>query len=191
MSETVTISRLSMQPINMGLLDQQCQDRIDLLNQSLAITYSYILLVKTKRYYWDMVGQQLQFLGLYKSWKENCEALTVEIDKIEQQIITLGGNPQGIMEGIARIASVKQQAEKTPVAITIISQLLQDHEKIVGKLRQYYDDCNNHTYNYQTPEFVEQLVKQHQKIAGMLHYFLEDAYRLGEDEKNSSAIESC
>lgn len=164
-----------MKPINMGLLDQECQDKIDLLNQSLTITYSYLLLVKTKRYYWDMVGQQLQFMGLYRSWKEHCEALTVEIDKIEEQIITLGGNPQGIMEGIARIDSVKQQPEKTPVAITITSQLLNDNEKIVGSLSKYCYYFGKELQDEETTEFLQQLMKQHQKIMGMLHYFLEGA----------------
>jgi len=175
MLKTVTISRLSMQPINMGLINEECQDMIDLLNQSLAITYSYLVLVKTGRYHWEMVGQQLQFLCLYKSWKEHCHALTVEIDEVEEQIILLGSNPQGIIEGIARIASVKQQAERIPVAIAIISQLLKDHEEIVGKLRQYYDFYNNQTQNYKTAEFLDQLMRQHQKIAGMLHYFLKGA----------------
>ena len=177
MLETVTISRLSMRPINMGLIDEEYQNIIDLLNESLVITYSYLLLIKTRRYYWEMVGQNLQFMCLYRSWKEHCQTLTVEIDQTEEQVITLGGNPYGIIEGIeriSRIALVEGKTDKNPITITIISGLLKDHEAILCKLHECCNFHNNQAHNDKVAQFLEQLIRQHQNIATMLHCFLDE-----------------
>lgn len=43
-----------MRTLNIGLTDTQRQGVIDLLNRDLAD--SYLLLVKTKKHHWDVVG---------------------------------------------------------------------------------------------------------------------------------------
>jgi hypothetical protein len=47
-----------MQTINIGLTDTQRQGVINLLNNDLAD--SYLLLVKTKKYHWDVVAHVTQ-----------------------------------------------------------------------------------------------------------------------------------
>jgi len=54
-----------MTTINIGLTETQRQGVIDLLNHDLAD--SYLLLVKTKKYHWDVVGPQ--FMTLHKLWQ--------------------------------------------------------------------------------------------------------------------------
>jgi starvation-inducible DNA-binding protein len=95
-----------MQTMNIGLTDTQRQGTIDLLNNDLAD--SYLLLVKTKKYHWDVVGPQ--FMTLHKLWQANYEALTLNVDAIAERIRTLGGYPVGTMEGFLQICSLKEHA---------------------------------------------------------------------------------
>lgn len=83
-----------MRAINIGLTDEQRQGAIDLLNRDLADTY--LLLVKTKKYHWDVVGPQ--FMTLHKLWQEHYEALTIDVDAIAERVRTLGGYPVGTVD---------------------------------------------------------------------------------------------
>ena len=65
--------------INIGLTEQQRHGVMNLLNQDLAD--AYVLLVKTKKYHWDVVGPQ--FRTLHKLWEEHYQELTINIDKID------------------------------------------------------------------------------------------------------------
>lgn len=84
-----------MRSINIGLTDEQRQGVINLLNQDLAD--AYLLVFKTKKYHWDVVGPQ--FRDLHKLWQEHYEALTENIDSIAERIRMLGGFPVGTNDG--------------------------------------------------------------------------------------------
>ncbi|MEL6764916.1 MAG: ferritin-like domain-containing protein, partial [Cyanobacteria bacterium J06607_6] len=77
--------------INIGLSDKQRQGVVNLLNQALAD--AYLLLIKTKKYHWDVVGPQ--FRSLHTLWEEHYEALTISIDEIAERARMLGGYPLG------------------------------------------------------------------------------------------------
>ena len=51
---------MSMNTINIGLTEEQRRGVVDLLNQDLAD--AYVLVVKTKKYHWDVVGPQFRTL---------------------------------------------------------------------------------------------------------------------------------
>ena len=71
-----------MRSINIGLTEQQRQGVIELLNRDLAD--AYLLLVKTKKFHWDVVGPQ--FLTLHKLWEEHYNALTINIDACAERV---------------------------------------------------------------------------------------------------------
>lgn len=101
-----------MPTINIGLTDEQRQGVIELLNADLAD--SYLLLIKTKKYHWDVVGPQ--FRTLHQLWEEHYEALTVGIDELAERIRTLGGYPVGTAEGFLKHASIKEHPGDLPSA---------------------------------------------------------------------------
>ena len=68
---------MTIHKINIGLTEEQRQGVMNLLNQDLAD--AYVLLVKTKKYHWDVVGPQ--FRTLHKLWEEHYQELTKNIDK--------------------------------------------------------------------------------------------------------------
>ena len=158
-----------MQTINIGLTDAQRQGVINLLNQDLAD--SYLLLVKTKKYHWDVVGPQ--FITLHKLWQEHYEALTLNVDVIAERVRTLGGYPVGTMEGFLKICSLKEHPGHVPTATEMVSQLLGDHEQIVRNLRDHVEQCSNEFEDDGTADFLTGLMGQHEQIAWMLRSFLE------------------
>jgi starvation-inducible DNA-binding protein len=127
-----------MRKINIGLTDEQRQGVINLLNQDLADTY--LLLVKTKKCHWDVVGPQ--FMTLHKLWQAHYEALTINVDALAERVRMLGGYPVGTMEGFLKICSLKENSGNIPTATGMVSQLLEDHEQIVQNLRKHVEKCN-------------------------------------------------
>ena len=67
-----------MRPLNIGLTDEQRTGVINLLNRDLSD--SYIVLIKTKKFHWDVVGPQ--FRSLHEIWEEQYQALSENIDAI-------------------------------------------------------------------------------------------------------------
>ena len=158
-----------MKTINIGLTDTQRQGVIDLLNNDLAD--SYLLLVKTKKYHWDVVGPQ--FMTLHKLWQAHYEALTLNVDAIAERIRMLGGYPVGTMEGFLKICSLKENAGKVPTATGMVSQLLDDHEQVVRNLREHIAKCCEKFKDDGTADFLTSLMEQHEEIAWMLRSFVE------------------
>jgi starvation-inducible DNA-binding protein len=101
-----------MASINIGLTEEQRAGVMDLLNHDLAD--AYLLLVKTKKYHWDVVGPQ--FRTLHQLWEEHYEALTENIDAIAERIRALGGYPAGTMEEFLKLASLKEHPGDIPLA---------------------------------------------------------------------------
>jgi starvation-inducible DNA-binding protein len=158
-----------MRAINIGLTEEQRQGVTNLLNQDLADTY--LLLVKTKKYHWDVVGPQ--FMTLHKLWQQHYEALTINVDVIAERVRSLGGYPAGTMEGFLKICSLKEHPGNVPTATEMVSQLLEDHEQVVRNLRQHVAQCSNEFKDDGTADFLTGLMEQHEEIAWMLRSFIE------------------
>ncbi|BAZ51143.1 hypothetical protein NIES4103_37920 [Nostoc sp. NIES-4103] len=158
-----------MRPINIGLTEEQRQGVIDLLNQDLAD--SYVVLVKTKKYHWDVVGPQ--FRSLHQLWEEHYEKLTVNIDALAERVRALGGYPVGTMEGFLKIATIKEHAGDVPSATGMVANLVEDHEQIVRNLREHIDRSSDEFHDEGTADFLTGLMEEHEEIAWMLRSFIE------------------
>ncbi|MBH8572572.1 DNA starvation/stationary phase protection protein [Nostocaceae cyanobacterium CENA369] len=158
-----------MRPINIGLTEEQRQGVIDLLNHDLAD--SYVVLVKTKKYHWDVVGPQ--FRSLHQLWEEHYEKLTLNIDALAERVRALGGYPVGTMEGFLKIASVKEHAGDVPTATQMVANLVEDHEQIVRNLREHIDRASEEFHDEGTADFLTGLMEEHEEIAWMLRSFIE------------------
>jgi starvation-inducible DNA-binding protein len=155
--------------INIGLTNSQRQGVIDLLNHDVAD--AYLLLVKTKKYHWDVIGPQ--FRTLHQLWEEHYQALTESIDAIAERVRTLGGYPVGSMKGFLKLASIKEHAGNVPSATGMVSQLVNDHEQIIRNLREHIDQCSDKFHDEGTADFLTGLMEQHEQMAWMLRSFLE------------------
>ncbi len=158
-----------MRAINIGLTEEQRQGVINLLNQDLAD--AYLLLVKTKKYHWDVVGPQ--FRSLHQLWEEHYEKLTLNIDSLAERVRALGGYPVGSMEGFLKIATLKEHAGDVPTATGMVANLVEDHEQVIRNLRDHMDQSGEQFHDQGTADFLTGLMEQHEEMAWMLRSFIE------------------
>ncbi|PMB17149.1 Dps family protein [Fischerella thermalis] len=158
-----------MRPLNIGLTDEQRQGVINLLNQDLAD--SYLLIVKTKKFHWDVVGPQ--FRSLHEIWEEQYEQLSENIDAIAERVRALGGYPIGTMEGFLKAGTIKEEGGNVPTATEMVSRLVDDHEQIIRNLREHIDRCAEEFHDQGTADFLTGLMEGHEEAAWMLRSFIE------------------
>ncbi|MEA5576693.1 Dps family protein [Anabaena sp. UHCC 0451] len=158
-----------MTRINIGLTEEQRSGVMNLLNQNLAD--SYVLVVKTKKYHWDVVGPQ--FRTLHELWDEQYEELSENIDELAERIRTLGGYPTGTMEGFLSLATLKEHSGEIPTATGMVTQLVEDHEQIIRNLRSHVDRCSEEFHDQVSADFLTDLMQKHEETAWMLRSFIE------------------
>jgi len=158
-----------MRKLNIGLSEEQRQGVTELLNRDLSD--AYLLLIKTKKYHWDVVGPQ--FRSLHTLWEEHYQALTINIDKLAERVRTLGGYPVGTAEGFLKYASIKEHAGTLPNANGMVENLVVDHEQIIRNLRDHIDQCGDNFHDQGTADFLTGLMEQHEEMAWMLRSFIE------------------
>ncbi|MEG4205618.1 Dps family protein [Microcoleus sp. Pol7_A1] len=158
-----------MRKLNIGLSDEQRAGVIELLNHDLAD--AYLLLIKTKKYHWDVVGPQ--FRSLHQLWEEHYQALTENIDAMAERVRTLGGYPIGTAEGFLKYGSIKEHMGDLPLATEMVSRLVDDHELVIRNLRQHVEQCGEEFNDDGTADFLTGLMEQHEQMAWMLRSFIE------------------
>jgi starvation-inducible DNA-binding protein len=158
-----------MHAINIGLTEQQRHGVIDLLNHDLAD--AYLLLVKTKKFHWDVVGPQ--FLTLHKLWEQHYNTLTANIDACAERIRTLGGYPVGTMRGFLELTSLSEHPGDVPMATGMVDILIENHEHVIRNLRDHIDLCSDNFHDQGTADFLTGLMEQHEQIAWMMRSFIE------------------
>ncbi|HEY9698943.1 MAG TPA: Dps family protein [Trichocoleus sp.] len=158
-----------MPKINIGLTDEQRQGVIELLNHDLAD--AYLLIIKTKKYHWDVVGPQ--FRSLHQMWEEQYQILSDNIDSIAERVRALGGYPLGTAEGFLKYSSIKEHSGNVPTATGMVSNLVEDHEQIVRNLRGHVDQCGDDFHDQGTADFLTGIMEQHEEMAWMLRSFIE------------------
>lgn len=158
-----------MRPLDIGLTEEQRRGVVNLLNQNLA--NAYLLLIKTKKYHWDVVGPQ--FRSLHELWEEHYEALTESIDAIAERVRMLGGYPLGTAQGFLEAASIKEHEGEVPNASGMVQNLVDDHELIIRTMREHIDQCSDEFHDEGTADFLTGLMEQHEEMAWMLRSFIE------------------
>ena len=158
-----------MLKLNIGLNEEQLKGVIELLNRDLADLY--ILIIKTKKYHWDVVGPQ--FRSLHELWEEQYETLTINIDETAERIRSLGGYPLGTAEGFVKYSTLKEHPNDLPNDNEMVARLVQDHEQIIRNLREDIDKCGEEYEDEGTADFLTRLMEQHEEMAWMLRSFIE------------------
>ena len=158
-----------MKALNIGLTDEQRQGVVDLLNKDLSD--SYLLVIKTKKFHWDVVGPQ--FRTLHQLWDEQYEAISMNIDAIAERTRALGGYPIGTAKGFLDNATIREHSGDLPDAEAMVERLVGDHEQIIRNLRSHIDECSDSFHDEGTADFLTALMEQHEEMAWMLRSFTE------------------
>jgi starvation-inducible DNA-binding protein len=158
-----------MRKINIGLTEEQRRGVINLLNRDLAD--AYLLLIKTKKYHWDVVGPQ--FRSLHELWEEQYEALTESVDSYAERIRMLGGYPAGTASDFLKLTSIEEHPGDIPTTTQMVERLANDHEQVIRNLRDHIDQCSDSFHDEGTADFLTGLMEDHEEMAWMLRSFIE------------------
>lgn len=168
-----------MRKLNIGLSEEQREGVVKLLNCDLAD--AYLLLIKTKKHHWDVVGPQ--FRSLHEIFEEQYTALTTNIDQMAERTRALGGYPVGSAAGFLQYATLQEQSSgDIPTATVMVERLVDDHEQVIRNIRGHIDQCSEEFHDEGTADFLTGLMEQHEEMAWMLRSFIE-----GEDLKPDQA----
>lgn len=170
-----------MPKLNIGLSTEQREGVINLLNRDLSD--AYLVLIKTKKYHWDVVGPQ--FRSLHTLWEEQYTQLTENIDSLAERVRALGGYPVGTAKGFLEYASVQEHAGDVPTAYGMVANLLADHELIIRNLRDHIDQSQDEFHDAGTADFLTGLMEQHEEMAWMLRSFIEGETIVPQDKSGS------
>lgn len=158
-----------MRSLHIGLTEEQRSGSIAVLDQ--ALSNAMLLLIKTKKVHWDIVGPQ--FLTLHKLLDEQYVKLTEFVDSIAERVRALGGYPVGTAAGFIRTASLKESPGEVTAATAAIAMLLDDHESVIRNLRNAADQCDETHGDRGTSDFLVAQLQAHEEMAWMLRSFIE------------------
>lgn len=181
--EMIVVSEVTkvMKPINIGLSEEQRQGVVNLLNQDLS--NAYLLVIKTKKYHWDVVGPQ--FRTLHELWEEHYKAISDNIDNYAERIRALGGFPIGTAEGFLTNATLREHPGDLPDANEMVNRLVVDHEQVIRNLRQHIAQCVDDYGDEGTADFLTGIMEQHEEMAWMLRSFIEGKSLSGNGQRVS------
>ena len=158
-----------MRKINIGLTEEQRRGVSELLNKDLS--NAYLLLIKTKKYHWDVTGPE--FRSLHQLWEEHYQILTETIDSIAERVRQLGNFPVGTAAGFLEYGEIKEHAGNIPSSSQMVANLVDDHEQIIRGLRDHVDQCSEKFHDEGTADFLTGIMEQHEEMAWMLRSFIE------------------
>ena len=104
------------------------------LSQVLADTY--VLYLKTHAYHWNVTGPL--FSSLHTLFEGQYNDLHDAADVIAERIRSLGRFAPGSYASFARLASIKEDNDEIPAAMTMIANLVMGHEALGRTLRSAF-----------------------------------------------------
>src|ERR687894_1119597 len=157
---------------DIGVKDDARKKLVETLNMRLCD--EYVLYTKTRKYHWNVIGPRCH--QMHEFFKEQYEALDEMIDEIAERARQLGGKSLGTLDEFARYSDIYDEPGQNPDAETMISNLLNDHEKLIKAIRKNADEAE-HLHDMATNNFYTQTAQDHEKMAWMLRAHLEGTDR--------------
>ena len=153
---------------DIGVKDDARKKIVETLNMRLSD--EYVLYTKTRKYHWNVIGPR--FHQLHEFFKEQYEILDEMVDESAERARQLGGKSLGTLDEFARNSSINEEPGQNPDAQTMISNLLNDHERVIKTLRKNADEAEE-LEDMVTNDFFLEAAQKHEKMAWMLRAHLE------------------
>jgi starvation-inducible DNA-binding protein len=169
--------------INIGLDEKARTAVIALLNTLLAD--EVLLYTKTRNYHWNVAGPQ--FHDFHKFFEAQYEQLDEIIDEVAERARSLGGLALGSLQEFAKQARLTERPAQSLAALSMVGNLLGDHESIIRFLRQDLDTAASSYHDAGTQDFLTGLMEQHEKMAWMLRAVLESTQTVSHQAHSASA----
>ena len=154
--------------MNIGITEQHRQTISTGLGRLLAD--SYLLLLKTHNFHWNVTGPQ--FHTLHTLFEEQYNELWLAVDEIAERIRALGYPAPGSYTQFAKLTSIQEDTH-IPVATDMIKQLVNDHETVARTARSIFASADAGDDEV-TQDLLTTRLQVHEKTAWMLRSLLED-----------------
>ncbi|MCH9659261.1 DNA starvation/stationary phase protection protein [archaeon] len=158
-----------MKQANMGITEQNRQSVVGILENLLAD--DYVLYTKTKNYHWNVTGPH--FNEYHETFEEQYDGLSDDVDEIAERIRSLGFKASSTLSEFQKNSQLKECPGEYPDANTMVSNLLEDHEKIIQTIREKIPEISGKYGDVGTEDFLVGLMEKHEKTAWMLRSILE------------------
>ena len=152
--------------VEIGLSGQNREAVGQMLNALLAD--QHVLYVKTRKYHWNVVGPQ--FKSLHELFEEQYKEIAAEIDETAERARSLGVRAHGTMAEFTKHARLEEDSG-FPDAMTMVANLVRDHEAAIKQLRTDIDRCQDDYHDAGTADFLTALMEKHEKTAWMLRAY--------------------
>jgi starvation-inducible DNA-binding protein len=125
---------------------------------------TYVLLVKTQGYHWNVVGPL--FVSLHKLTEEQYEDLFAAGDELAERIRTLGYPAPASLRAMIKDSRISE-AKGNPTAEEMVENLVADHETLVRHLREI-TELAEESHDQGTADMLTERLKAHEKAIWML-----------------------
>ena len=131
---------------------------------SVCLADTYILLLKTHGYHWNVVGPQ--FVALHGFLDEIYQDLGEAVDTIAERIRALGHPAPASFEQYRKLSSITETLHPLE-ADNMLQDLLNDHENM-AKLMQKAIRTAQEGHDEGSADILIERIRQHEKYAWML-----------------------
>lgn len=126
---------------------------------------SYVLVLKTQNYHWNVVGEN--FKSLHELFAAQYEELSAAVDEIAERIRALGSKVDGTFDAFAKNSKIKS-GDKNLKAKDMVKDLAQSHEAISDMLKKFIKIAQEEGDEVSADIFIGRL-NAHDKAAWMLN----------------------
>lgn len=151
-----------------GITENHLQKSNSLL--SVILSDEMTLYIKTRKFHWNVAGES--FMELHKLFESQYTDLEAIIDAVAERIGKLGGKAIGTMNEFSLLSRIVEHPNKYPVQKAMLSELLSDHETLIGELRKDIDLCSDENHDAGTADLLTGIMQQHESIAWILRRYL-------------------
>lgn len=137
---------------------------------NLLLADEYVLYTKTRTAHWNVDGASNFELHVFL--ENHFNALDEIIDKIAEQIRSLGHFALGSLKDFLSIAEMADENDNHLNSRQIIEMLLQDHESIISILQHEIFPISGKLKDHETANFLKEILEQQKTLAQLLRSFL-------------------
>ncbi|HEY5464344.1 MAG TPA: DNA starvation/stationary phase protection protein [Hanamia sp.] len=154
----------SQDNLNTGISNANSKKVADELNKVLAD--EFVLYTKTLKFHWNIEGRDFHALHLFLDDQYN--QLQTIIDSVAERVRKVGHFAIGSMKEFLSETSLKEHASTSPVAESMLAELVSDHDALIRKTRILIDDFDKKYDDKGSSDFITGVMKEHEKMAWML-----------------------
>ena len=154
---------------NIGITDNNSHMVATELSKILAD--EYILFTKTRNAHWNIEGAD--FYDKHKFFEVQFEQLDVFIDSVAERIRSIGHYAPATLASFLRLTQLTEMNREKNDSEGFITELLEDHESIIIKLRENILRFVNEYQDSGSGDFITGLMENHEKMAWFLRAHLQ------------------